>query len=170
MMAAVARGAATATLLVALSSPAQASSGMAATPGLEAPSPEAEAIIEYCRNIADGARELRAARQAAVLKDLESQIDAKLKQLEERRAELQSWVEKQEEMKTAAEKSLVDIYAAMEADIAAEQLAGIEPRIASSVLRQMKPRQASAILNEMEPEQATPLIRIIAAASGRPKQ
>ncbi len=129
----------------------------------------ADAVIEYCMNITDKAKELRAARQAAMLKELEERVDAKIKELDAKRAELQTWVEQQQALRTAAEQAVVDIYATMEAEVAAKQLTELDPRTASSVLRQMKPRQASAILNEMKPEQAAPLMRIIAAASEKPK-
>ena len=130
---------------------------------------ESEAVINYCLNISDKARETRVARQAAAMKQMETELAAKIKELELRRQELQTWFEKQKGLQNAAEKSLVDIYAAMDSEAAAKQLAKLDPRLASSVLHQLKPRLASGILNEMKPEEAAKLVKIIAAATGREK-
>jgi flagellar motility protein MotE (MotC chaperone) len=124
-----------------------------------------EAVIGYCLNIADQAAETRMARQAEALKKLESEIDRKLSELEARRAELQGWVERQDQIQKAASDSIVQIYAEMEPEVAAAQIASVDTKLASSVLRQMKPKQASLILNEMKPEQAALLMKTIAAAS-----
>jgi flagellar motility protein MotE (MotC chaperone) len=126
---------------------------------------EAEAVINYCLNISDKAKDARVARQTAALRDIESQVEAKIKQLDQRRDELKSWIEKRRSLQDAAEKSLVEIYATMDAEAAAEQMTKLDVRLASSVLHQLKPRLASGILNEMQPEQAAKLVKFIAAAS-----
>ena len=126
---------------------------------------EADAVINYCLNISDKAKDARAARQTAALKDIEAQVEAKIRQLDQRRDELKSWIEKRKSLQDAAEKSLVEIYATMDVEAAAEQMTKLDARLASSVLHQLKPRLASGILNEMQPEQAAKLVKIIAAAS-----
>lgn len=135
----------------------------------KAPDAESEAVINYCLNISDKAKDARAARQAAALGEMEAELESKIKELEQRREELQTWFEKQKGLQDAAERSLVDIYAAMDPEAAAKQLARLDPRLASSVLHQLKPRLASGILNEMKPEEAAKLVKIIAAATGREK-
>ena len=125
---------------------------------------ESEAVISYCLNIADKAKDARIARQMAALKEVEIRVEAKIEQLDRRRDELKSWVEKRRSLQDAAEKSLVDIYATMDAEAAAEQMTRLDSRLASSVLHQLKPRIASSILNEMQPDQAAILVKIIAAA------
>jgi flagellar motility protein MotE (MotC chaperone) len=124
-----------------------------------------EAVIDYCLNISDKAAETRMSRQVAALKLLEEQIDTKLTELETRKSELKVWVERQEQLKSAAAGSVVAIYAAMEPEAAAKQMSSVDARLASSVLQQLKPKQASLILNEMKPEQAALLVKIIAAAA-----
>lgn len=124
-----------------------------------------ELAIEYCLNIRDKAAEARSARQAAELKKLEASLDEKIAALEARSSELKSWVEKQRDIQTSAEKGLVDIYAGMDPGVAAEQLGRLDTKLASSIIRQLKPRLASAILDEMSPDKAAPLVRIIAAAT-----
>ena len=121
-------------------------------------------MISYCLNIADKAKDARIARQMAALKEVEIRVEAKIEQLDRRRDELKSWVEKRRSLQDAAEKSLVDIYATMDAEAAAEQMTRLDSRLASSVLHQLKPRIASSILNEMQPDQAAILVKIIAAA------
>ena len=131
---------------------------------------DAEAVINYCLNIADKAKDARIARQMAALKKMETQVEAKIKQLDQRSDELRSWVERRQSLQDAAEKSLVDIYATMDAEAAAEQLTKLDSRLASSVLHQLKPRIASSILNEMESDQAAKLVKIIAAAGALEKE
>lgn len=122
-------------------------------------------IAEYCLNIADRAADARIAWQTEKLNMLFSDVEAKIRLLEDRRIEVQAWVEKQQQLMSAAEAGLVEIYAKMDPDAAASQLATLDTSLSSSVLRQLKPREASAILNEMKPDEAAPLIRILAAAT-----
>lgn len=124
-----------------------------------------EAVIDYCLNISDKAAESRMARQVEQLKQLEGEIGLKLSELEKRQTELQAWVERQEQIQAAASAGIVEIYAAMDPEAAAQQMATIDSKLASSVLRQLKPKQASLILNEMKPDQAALLVKSIAAAS-----
>lgn len=134
------------------------------------PAAGSDAVIEYCLNISDKAADARAARQAETLKLLEAEIDKKLAALEARRAELQGWVEQQRQLQSAAAASLVEIYAGMDPEVAAEQMSKVDVRLASSVLRQLKAKQASLILNEMKPEQAAVLVKSIAAAMNQEKK
>lgn len=127
-------------------------------------------IADYCLNIADKATDARIAWQTAQLNELMAQLDSRIALLDQRRAEVQKWVEQQQALLTAAETGLVEIYAKMDPEVAAAQLVTLDHHIASSLLRQLKPREASAILNEMRPEQAVPLVRMIAAATSAPGQ
>lgn len=147
---------------VLLVGPASAAEG---TPEIAAGRSVEDVISEYCLNISDKAAEERAARQAETLKTLEVRLDDKIKQLEERRSELQGWVEKQEKLRSGAEKELVDIYATMDPEVAARQMENIDAKLASSILRQLKPRQASAILNEMKAEKAATLVKMLATVT-----
>ena len=128
---------------------------------------EKEAVIQYCLDISDKAADARMARQTEALKALEGKLEAKIAELETRSAEIRGWVEKQQQLQAAADAGLVEIYAAMDPEVAAKQMANLDTRLASSVLRQLKPRQASAILNEMKPEQAAVLVKVIATVAKR---
>jgi flagellar motility protein MotE (MotC chaperone) len=126
---------------------------------------ESSPVIDYCLNVSDKAADSRVALQTATLKGLEGELDEKIKALEAKRIEVQAWVEKQQQLLTAAEAGLVEIYAKMDPEAAAAQLASVDTRLASSVLRQLKPRDASAILNEMKSGNAAELVKVIAAAA-----
>jgi flagellar motility protein MotE (MotC chaperone) len=143
-----------------------AGAGAAESAGLNGQE-EKEAVIQYCLNISDKAADARMARQAEILRTLEQKLEAKIAELETRRAEIQGWVEKQQQFQSAAQEGLVEIYATMDPEEAAKQMASLDTKLASSVLRQLKPRQASTILNEMKPEQAALLIKTIAATAKR---
>jgi flagellar motility protein MotE (MotC chaperone) len=73
-------------------------------------------------------------------------------------------------MLKAAAKELVDIYAKMDPEAAAKQLAELDTTTATSVIRQLSPRGASAILNVMEAKQAARLAKAIASATVQPKK
>lgn len=138
------------------------------TPGIALPIGEdMDPVRAYCTNIRDKAADARAAAQTKQLTELEKQIEEKIKALEVREAEVKSWVDKQQKIREAATSSLVEIYAGMDAEVAAKQLASLDPKLASSVIRQLKPRVASAILNEMKPETANLLVKTIASAAAK---
>ncbi|MBI3672095.1 MAG: MotE family protein, partial [Rhizobiales bacterium] len=113
--------------------------------------------------IADKAADARVAWQTANLRKLETEVAAKLSALDAREAELKDWVGKRDAMVKAASRELVDIYAKMDTEAAAAQLAKVETVTATSILRQLSPRAAGAILAVMDAERAATLVRMIAA-------
>lgn len=121
------------------------------------------AAAVYCLNIADKAADARLARQTARLDELEAQVESRIAVLEQRRDEARQWVERQESLLKAAEASLVEIYAKMDPEAAAGQLALLDARLAASVLHQLKAREASAILNVMKTDRAADLVRMLAS-------
>lgn len=121
------------------------------------------AAAVYCVNIADKAADARLARQTARLGELEAQVESRIAVLEQRRDEARQWVERQESLLKAAEASLVEIYARMDPEAAAGQLALLDTRLAASVLHQLKAREASAILNVMKTDRAADLVRMLAS-------
>lgn len=123
-------------------------------------------IEEYCSSVIDLAAERRAARQTAALADLESKVAERLDMLEQRTESLSDLIRQQKELRSLADKELVEIYAGVDAEAAAAQMERLDLRLASSVLRQLKPRQASTILNVMKPQLAAELVRLIASSSG----
>lgn len=129
------------------------------------PAPAKSLVDGYCGAIGDKAAEARAAWQTQQLTDLQKRIEEKLVQLETKRNELQSWVEKRDAVLKSANRSLVDIYAKMDPEAAAAQLARAETATAVSVLHQLNPRGASAILDAMDADKAAALVKLLAATA-----
>lgn len=130
----------------------------------------ASVAADYCANFADRANDARVAWQTEKLKKLESDLDAKIAALEAKRAEIASWVGKREAMLKAAGQELAGIYAKMDPEAAAAQLAKLDTATATSVLRQLSPRGASAILNVMDASKAAVLAKAIANATTKTGQ
>lgn len=128
----------------------------------EGPSEKAMSEVErYCLNIADQAQDARLAMQQEQLKALEGQIEVKIGELEAKRAEYQKWLEERQAFLESASTVVIDIYAQMDPEAAAAQLARIDRESAASVLVRLKSRQASDILTEMSSETAALLAGII---------
>ncbi len=88
--------------------------------------------------------------------------------LEEKRAEFEEWLSRREKFLAKAEDGLVEIYASMRPDAAAERLAEVSSDLAAAILMKLEPRVAGVILNEMNSKAAATLTTIIASAA-RPK-
>ena len=128
----------------------------------------ADEIERFCGNIADEARDRRYALQAAELQRLQSDVDDRIRRLEEKRAEYEEWLTRRENFMKQAEQNVVQIYARMRADAAAQQLAELRAEMAASILMKLDPRVASVILNEMDMKAAATLTSIMVSAA-RPK-
>ena len=124
-------------------------------PGSDAAAGENAAL--YCRNIADAAADARFTRQQAALAAMEKEIEARLAQLEAKRAEYQEWLARREAFLKKADDSLIAVVSQMRPDAAAAQLAAMNEDMAAAVLARLSPRVASAILNESEPARAARL-------------
>jgi len=150
---------ATFAFLVGWSAPA-----LAAETKVAAAASVSDEIKNFCTNIADQARDQRYLIQKKKLADLQADIDARIKTLEERRAEYEDWLTRRQEFLRKAEAGLVEIYAKMDADAAAKQLQIVDADVAAALIMKLEPGQASDILNEMNPESAAKLAGIIASA------
>ena len=116
--------------------PALASETVPASQGAVATA-KLDPVAEYCLNIADKATDARVAWQTENLEKLKTELDAKIVQLVSRQAEVQGWVEKQQEILSTAEAGLVEIYAKMDPEVAAERLTTLDLGLSSSLLRQL---------------------------------
>lgn len=103
----------------------------------------------YCAAIVDPARDARTLHQTEQLQALEAQIDARIDELEAKRAEYQEWLDKRQAFLDSTSPIVLDIYSTMRPDAAAAQLAGLDREAAAAILAKLKSRQASAILTEM---------------------
>jgi len=124
-------------------------------------------VERFCSNIADAARDRRYALQAEELKQLQAQVDDRLKALEEKRAEYETWLKRREVFLARAEEGVVKIYADMKPDAAAERLAAVNVDLAAAILMKLDSRKAGVILNEMDAKAAALLTGIMASAARR---
>ena len=124
-------------------------------------------IERFCSNIADAARDRRYSLQAQELQQLQQGIDERVKLLEEKRAEYESWLKRREDFLAQAEDKLVKIYGGMRPDAAAERLAEIDAELAAGILMKLDTRKAGVILNEMERKAAALLTGVMASAARR---
>jgi flagellar motility protein MotE (MotC chaperone) len=165
-------------LLTCTATAAEKPAGSVPNPPAAAPPPVAPAgaqpsdAAQYCGNIANAAADARFAWQAKTLADLNKQLEQQIAALESKRAELEEWVKRRDELLAQAEDSVVAIYAKMRPEAAALQLASVDAETAAAVLAKLNSRTASAILNEMDPARAASLTSIMTAggspAEGKP--
>ena len=136
---------------------------------LDTPAPDASIadIERFCTNITDAARERRYALQKAELEALREEIDMKLKILEDKRQELKMWVERREDYSSAASDDLVEVYAKMRPDAAAQRMEKLPGELTASLLSKLSARAAGTILNEMSADRAAMVTVIMSAAADK---
>jgi flagellar motility protein MotE (MotC chaperone) len=164
-------------VMLCIAGPARAETVRQVLPGAtaaEAPTqltretaPDESEIQRFCSNIADAARDRRYVLQAAELKQLQIEIDNRIKALEDKRAEYETWLKRREVFLARAEDSVVKIYAGMKPDAAAERLAIVNVDLAAAILMKLDSRKAGVILNEMDQKAAAALTGIMASAARR---
>lgn len=132
----------------------------------DAAKPSAD-IKQFCANNAAMAGDARIAWQTSKLLDLEAQINQRLAELEDRKAQIIEWLRKRDEAMQKASESVVAIFSHMKPAAAAAHLSAMDESLASAVLAKLPPRAASAILNEMEPARAAQLTRGMVLPDGK---
>jgi flagellar motility protein MotE (MotC chaperone) len=137
-----------------------------APPVVAAAETESE-IQRFCSSIADAARDRRYALQRMEMETLQKEVDKRIALLEEKRAEYESWMKRRETFLAQAEGNVVEIYASMKPDAAAERLAMLDVELAAGILMKLDSRRAGVILNEMESKAAAALTGIMASAARR---
>lgn len=130
-------------------------------------SPDQSEIERFCSNIADAARDRRYALQAEELKQLQAGIDERMRALDAKKAEYETWLKRREVFLARAEDGVVKIYAGMKPDAAAERLAIVNADLAAAILMKLDSRKAGVILNEMDQKAAATLTGIMASAARR---
>jgi len=136
-----------------------------AVPAAE-PAPMSD-VQRYCANIADQALDARNALQLKKVQEAETELSARIDQLDAKRAEVEGWIAERKAFLDSTAGIMTDIYAAMKPDAAAAQLAGLERPVAASLLTRLKSRQASAILSEMPAPVAAELADLIVRKTDR---
>jgi flagellar motility protein MotE (MotC chaperone) len=132
-------------------------------------SPRSTSVSEqFCTGILDRAADFRLSQQRAELARLQKTIEERLRQLELKRTEFETWIKRREDFLSMVQGNLSAIYTKMKPAAAAEQLTKIDDMTAAAILLKLDPRATSAILTEMDPTRAADLARLFAAA-GRNK-
>lgn len=125
----------------------------------------ADEIERFCGNVADAARERRYANQARELEALKADIDARIKQLEDKKAEYEKWMKLRQAFITQASETVVKIYGRMKPDAAAERLSELRTDLAAAILMKLDVKQSGLIMNEMKSDAAAKLTAIMASAA-----
>ena len=120
----------------------------------------------FCANVAPSIAEARIAWQTKQLSDLDAQVKQRVADLNQAEALVQDWVAKRDAMLKSASDDLVAIYAKMQPETAAAQIAAMDDQMAAAILRNLKAGVAGAILNEMEAERASKLAIVLSGATG----
>ncbi len=83
---------------------------------------------------------------------------------------MQEWVAKRDAILKTASDDLVAIYAKMQPETAATQIAAMDDPMAAAILGKLKPGAAGAILNEMEAERASRLATFLSGTANGQKK
>ena len=121
-------------------------------------------MLSYCINISDVASEARNSILKKKLKVIETDVDSKLVELDDKIKELKMWSKKRDAFLKTVNNSLVKIFESMRPDAAALQFTEIGPLLASALIMKLDPKISSAILTEMSPEDAAKVAIVLASA------
>jgi flagellar motility protein MotE (MotC chaperone) len=131
--------------------------------------PDIEAS-RFCANAGPSIAEARIAWERKQLAELDAQVKQRLADLEKAEASVQEWVAKRDAMLKSASDDLVAIYAKMQPETAATQIAAMDDQMAAAILGKLKAGTAGAILNEMEADRASKLAVVLSGANGAGKK
>jgi flagellar motility protein MotE (MotC chaperone) len=124
----------------------------------------------FCANAAPSIAEARIAWETKQLSELDAQVKQRLADLEKAEASMKDWIAKRDTSLKAASDELVAIYAKMQPETAATQIAAMDDQMAAGILSKLKPGAAGAILNEMEAERASKLAVVLSGTASAEKK
>lgn len=124
----------------------------------------------YCAAVAPAIVEARIAWQTKRLTELDVEVRQRIADLEKAEAAARDWIAKRDDLMKAAEDDVVAIYARMDPEAAAKQIAALDDRPAAAILAKLKPAAASAILGEMDADHASRLAGLIGSADPQEKK
>jgi flagellar motility protein MotE (MotC chaperone) len=124
----------------------------------------------FCANAAPSIAEARIAWETRQLSELDAQVKQRLADLEKAEASVKEWVAKRDTSLKAASDDLVAIYAKMQPETAATQIAAMDDQMAAAILGKLKPGAAGAILHEMEAERASKLAIVLSGTTSGEKK
>ncbi|EKS43035.1 hypothetical protein H704_01026 [Bartonella bacilliformis Peru38] len=123
-----------------------------------------EEIERFCSNIGSQAADARFQLQRQQLQQLRDQISERVKTLEEKQQEYETWLKRRNDFISMAEDSLVEVLSKMRPDAAAAQLALMNSLVAASLVLKLSPKVSSTIMNELPPEKSAELTQILVSA------
>jgi flagellar motility protein MotE (MotC chaperone) len=129
------------------------------------PAGSQDEIRQFCTNIAEPARDQRYLLQKQALEKLQSDVNARIAIMDQRKAEYEDWLKRRNDFLAVADDGLVQIYKSMKPDAAAASLNDTKITIAAAIIMKLKASQASLILSEMDPQKAATVTNIMASAS-----
>lgn len=129
------------------------------------PSSSQDEIRQFCTNIAEPARDQRYLLQKQSLEKLQSDVNARIAVMDQRKAEYEDWLKRRNDFLAKADDGLVEIYKNMKPDAAAASLNDVKINISAAIIMKLKASQASLILSEMDPQKAATVTNIMASAS-----
>jgi flagellar motility protein MotE (MotC chaperone) len=127
--------------------------------------PNSDLAHRYCVNVETPAEDARIAWLKAKLAEKEKEIGKRIAALKAKTAEYKEWLKRRDEFSRKATETLVQIYAQMEPDAAALQLAAMREETAAAILVKLDPQASGAILTEMQPNKGARLTGTIAGAA-----
>ena len=120
---------------------------------------------EICNDIGSAALEARIAWQTQKIQELDARLRKRIEEFTAVQATTKEWIGKRAALESAASAEVVAIYAKMDFEAAAGQLAASDDALAASILSKLEPKVASQIFAEMDPVRAS---QIAAVVSGIP--
>ncbi len=167
-----------AAVATALTFPVSAQAGKQPEPSKPKPTaerPVAEKPLDtdathYCASVASSIAEARIAWQTKRLAELDAQVRQRIADLEKAEAAAREWIDKRDALMKTARDDVVAIYAKMDAESAAKEIAALEDRMAAAILAKLKPNTAAAILGEMDADRASRLAGLISGMTPEEKK
>ncbi|MEZ5899382.1 MAG: hypothetical protein R3D51_07795 [Hyphomicrobiaceae bacterium] len=120
---------------------------------------------EYCHVVVDEAIAAKLAEEKRRALALKAEIETKLAELKAATAEQKEWLRLRKAFQDRATDNLVDVYALMDAEAAAQRLIGVSDDVSAAILLKLPPKVTSAILAEMQTEAAGRLTAYLAGSA-----
>jgi flagellar motility protein MotE (MotC chaperone) len=120
---------------------------------------------QYCSSVLDAASAAQLAQQKAELEKAQQEVQNKVALLTAKTRELKHWMKKREDFSAQVTDALVQIYAKMDPDAAAAQLAAMNEFVAAAIMSKVPVKAASLIMAEMEAPKAARLSAVLASAA-----
>ncbi len=118
-------------------------------------------VDDFCSSFVDAAAEVRAANQKKQLDGIKSEIEVKLQELTAKTEALKVLIAERDAARAKVSDSLLKIYATVESEAAAAQLAKLDPNTAAELLIRLNPKKSGEILTIMEPGKAAKLVALM---------